>query len=253
MNELQELVQKQLEEPNYLIKNDGDEYCVIYFSSNGLYGFDELDLFKKNIIGKNKFEFYGVRVKNSKNIYLRDVTNNWYVNGINKDIDSLEKLLDFLKRESAGKKIITLGSSAGGYAAVLFGNLLGAERIFTFSGQFVLPEEKKDREYFSLVETVNNSNIPTYYIFPTRVDFDVVQYNHIKGAKCLLALPITSSIHGVPVYKEILKKIINSDEKKLNKMFTGVEYKEKKFIIKFFGLAAFLSRVINKNLDCRKK
>jgi len=41
-----------------------------------------------------------------------------------------------LREESKRYSVITLGSSADGFAAVLYGQLLDAEIIYSFNGQF---------------------------------------------------------------------------------------------------------------------
>ena len=120
--ELNKLIEKYRDSENYLISSD--EKCkqtVIYFSSHGIYEDDNIESFKKNIIEKNKFEFYGTRIKNSKNIFIRDITKDLYRKGINSSINSQKKLLDFLKKQvqnSVVRKIIffdgfTLGKRRG--------------------------------------------------------------------------------------------------------------------------------------------
>ena len=61
--------------------------------------------------------------------FVRDVYKQWYLKGVNAEIDSIEKLYEFLKAETEGYQIVTVGSSAGGYAAVLFGYLLNATKV----------------------------------------------------------------------------------------------------------------------------
>ena len=50
----------------------------------------------------------------------------------------MEKVARFLAGETSNLKVIILGSSAGGYAAVLLGSLLKSDRVLTFNGQFDL-------------------------------------------------------------------------------------------------------------------
>lgn len=243
---INELVEKELDKPNYLIDGSGEEgdYAVIYFSSNGVFGDNDVELFKKNIIGKNKFEFYQSRVnKASKHIYVRDIRLKWYLNGINRELNSFKKLLNFLKEEIKNRKIITVGSSAGGYASVLFGILLNAEYIFSFSGQFVLPGT-------NLVGLVKRSDIPIFYMLSTKVNQDVKQVSSVEGIENVYVLPLKSKVHGVAVTKDTLKRIMNSDLETLKKMYDGKNTNEKTFIIKHFGLLQFFSRMIKKNVSC---
>lgn len=245
MNELQELLEKQLNESNFLIEGSGD-YTVIYFSSLGIIP-DNAELFKRNIIKNNSFEFYKTRInKNCKHIFVRDVNRSWYLKGINKTINTYEKLAEFLKKESKGTKIITIGSSAGGFAAVLFGILLNAVYVFSFNGQI---EVKTENVKFNLSDYVKNSDIPIFYMLSVNFEEDVVQLERIKNNENVFVLSIKSNIHGVPVFSDALKKIINSDIDALKKLYSHKDnpIKERIFVLKHFGLYAFLCRMIKKN------
>ena len=115
---------------NYLIEysKGGDaDTCAIYFSSNDIYYPNLEGIFTKRIVNKNFYEWYHTRINRaSKHIFIRDVFKQWYLAGINAKIDSPEKLAAFLKQETQDyTNVITLGSSAGGYAAILYGSLIG--------------------------------------------------------------------------------------------------------------------------------
>ena len=113
------------------------DICVVYFSSHNIYYPNTEEVFRKKIIEKDAYEWYSTRIEaGHKHIFIRDIQKQWYIQGINKRINSPEKLLDFLKKECEGYRIITVGSSAGGYAAVLYGSQLGAEKVFSFNGQY---------------------------------------------------------------------------------------------------------------------
>lgn len=247
--EFREIMQAELEKPNYIIETENkDNYTVIYFSSQGLFGCSNVEMFKAK---PNSFEFYKTRIeKASKHIFVRDLNYTWYKDGINKDINSDEKLLEFLKEETIGSKIITIGSSAGGYAAVFFGIRLNAEYIFSFSGQFNSPEKYAD---FDILNLLKNCETPIFYMYPTESEMDMAQFETVKSFKNVQILGIKSDKHGVPIEKNILKHIINSDIKKLYKMYNNPEISERIFTIKYFGIASFLSRMINKNLNCIAK
>lgn len=251
---IEELIQKELSKPNYLIESspsdEKEAYTAIYFSSNGIFGNKKIDLFKEKIIKKNIFEFYGTRInKATKHIFLRDITLNLYTGGINTELNSVEKVLEFLKEETKGTKIITLGSSAGGYAATLFGILLNAEYIFNFSGQFLLSTYYNYAKYNNIIDLVRNSNIPIFYMIPSKCMPDVEQFNLVKDFENIYGLPVKSSTHGIPVIKDTLKSIINSDLPTLKKMYNykNQEITETSFIIKHFGFLRLLSKIVKKN------
>lgn len=113
---------------NYLIEYSEEvpkDYCIIYFSSNDIYYPNTGIAFQEQLLSKNRFEWYKTRVNiGYKHIFIRDIQKQWYLGGINSQIDTPEKLFDFLKDETAGYRVIALGSSAGGFAAIIYGQLL---------------------------------------------------------------------------------------------------------------------------------
>ena len=130
-------------EKNYLVEYNDEapsrEWCAVYFCSNDIWFPHTEEIFRKRIVEKNFFEWYRCRIHRAyKHIFVRDVFKQWYLTGVNGEIDSEEKLLDFLKRETAGYRVVTIGSSAGGYASALFGPKLGAEQAICFNAQFSL-------------------------------------------------------------------------------------------------------------------
>ena len=97
------------EQDNYLIEfnEKGDkEWCAIYFCSNDIYYPNTEEIFQKRIIDKNFFEWYHSRIyKAAKHIFIRDIFKQWYLAGINKNINSPEKIIEFLKEETKGYKV----------------------------------------------------------------------------------------------------------------------------------------------------
>ena len=77
-------------------------------------------------------------------IFVRDIYKIWCINGINVKVDSQDKLAKFLKQIVGNREVITVGSSAGGYMAILFGTLLNASSIYALSPQVNLHEYNKD-------------------------------------------------------------------------------------------------------------
>lgn len=125
---------------NFLIIHDDSSKsnaCAIYFSGHSIYFPNNEEAFKRNIVEKNRFEWFGLRIKNArKHIFVRDIHKQWYWSGINSKISTPESLLHTLKQETKGfDEIVCMGSSAGGYAAILFGCLLRAKAILAFSGR----------------------------------------------------------------------------------------------------------------------
>lgn len=94
-------------QPNYKIEYDEtckENVCAIYFSSNDIYYPNTREIFRKRIVEKNFFEWYHTRVKARKHIFLRDIFKQWYLDGVNAEIDSPKKLYEWLKRETGGAR-----------------------------------------------------------------------------------------------------------------------------------------------------
>jgi hypothetical protein len=71
-------------------------------------------------------------------VYIRDLTHQWYLNdlpGVGSGVDEIARFLKKLIDEVKPSKVVCLGASAGGFAAILYGVLIGANRIIGFSPQ----------------------------------------------------------------------------------------------------------------------
>ena len=226
------------ESDNYLIqynKRGNKEKCVIYFSSNNIYYPNEPQVFQKDIVEKNRFEWYGARITDAhKHILIRDIKKQWFLNGINEEINTPTKLFDFLKRETEGfKNIVTLGSSAGGYAAVLFGQQLNANLIYSFNGQFEVNsqlEKSKEsidplifrykddtnlRGFYDIKKYITNPKTILYFT-SAKSSWDMEQQAHISDLK-MQTFSFSTSHHGIPFIKSILPKLLNMDVDELIK------------------------------------
>jgi hypothetical protein len=79
-----------------------------------------------------------------KRLFVRDLRQAWYHQGLAGDdatlIDAADALRELIGRTEV-ERLVTVGNSAGGYAALVFGTLLGAETALAFSPQTVLDLE----------------------------------------------------------------------------------------------------------------
>ena len=74
-------------------------------------------------------------------IYLRDPSRNLYLNGVPAVGPGRSGTIEALRRHLGAldtRRIVTVGTSAGGYAAILYGLALGARRIVSCAGPTVL-------------------------------------------------------------------------------------------------------------------
>ena len=213
----------------------GGGYCVIYCSSNDIWFPNEEYAFRKSIIENDRFEWENINSKlASKEIYIRDIYKSWYVTGINRQVDSIDKLVEFLKKEIGGLPTVLIGSSSGGFLAATLGCILHAEYVIAFSAQFELRNKwaeevnpflqkfEKDHDkakYYDLKELLAQSTTPIYYIVPIKNELDLYNYKYIQGINCIHALIFNSKRHGVVVPKCCLGKLISLSNSELEKLY----------------------------------
>jgi hypothetical protein len=248
---------------NYIIQYDDSvpkEYCVVYFSSNDIYYPNNDIAFTESIINKNRFEWYGNRVNyGHKHIFLRDIKKQWYLTGINKDIDSPQKMFEFLKEETQGYKIILIGSSAGGFISVILGQLLNAERIYSFNGQFeilsildkksapsvdpVLYRNKDNENLLPFYDASKFISCPEtiYYFHSGKSNWDIEQYAYLNGLK-INKITFKTSNHGIPFLKSNLPVVLNLPLSELKKI-SGKTFNPLTFSLKMVGLLKTLEGV----------
>jgi hypothetical protein len=270
--------------PNYKILNlnHGDQRCIIYFSSNGLYYPNQDSIFEREIMKKDRFEWgKNILMSVKKVIFVRDIMKQWYLTGINQEISSIDKLAGFLKKETEGLEIICVGSSAGGYAATLFGTLLKARCVFNFSGQFSLehilhfPESRYKnqtlvkyendpyyRQYYSIIDLVKNSDVPIFYFYPAKSQIDVEQSDLIEDLKNVYAFKFNSKRHGatcfvinfIDLFDLDIKEIIEIHSVYRNKLIKQIEFSLKisgfKKTLKYLGFQQpmILFKKLNKSV-----
>lgn len=250
-----DIIQQIFKKDNYLVEYNEQctnrTVCAIYFSSNDIYFPNKEDVFRKRIVEKDFYEMYHTRLNSAyKHIFVRDIKKQWYIGGINSIINSPELLLKFLKKETEGYSVITIGSSAGGYAAMLYGSLLNAKHVFSFNGQFevntllktsnkqidpllFMYAESELAHYFDLRDFVNKE-IVIYYFSSLGSNWDYQQYNHIKDIPSVKPILFKTSHHGIPFVKSALPIVINMESETLDKM-VGKKFNPLLFSIKKAG------------------
>ncbi len=267
----QEVLNK-FQEDNYLIEyciDDCDQnLCVIYFSSNDLYYPNTPAAFSNSILEKNKFEWKRNQFPRAKkHIFIRDIRKQWYIGGINSKIDSPNKLADFLKRETESYKVFTIGSSAGGYAAILFGSLLNVNRVYAFNAQLNLNVTMKVSNPFTdpiLFEKANDDQIVSYfdlshfilnltecyYFQSCQSQMDIDQYNGIssKAKNAINLIRFKTTNHGFPVLRVNLPYILSFDKNQLDEMVNKT-YHPIVFSIRLIGISKTIQFVMKALLN----
>ena len=93
-------------------------------------------------LGMPPFEFFkataGLPVKR---LFVRDLRQAWYHRGIPGHGETLEEVargLGAIASRGGARRLIVTGNSAGGYAAMVFGSILGADAAVCFAPQSVI-------------------------------------------------------------------------------------------------------------------
>jgi hypothetical protein len=90
-------------------------------------------------LGIPPFEFFNTTqgIPASK-IFVRDLNQSWYHGGLRGITDNIEGVRDYLKErmiEANARRTVLVGNSMGGYAAIIFGIMIGANVVHSFSPQ----------------------------------------------------------------------------------------------------------------------
>tara|TARA_B110000305_G_C19465899_1_gene658011 strand:- start:1340 stop:2716 length:1377 start_codon:yes stop_codon:yes gene_type:complete len=103
------------------------------------------------------FIFYNFlnQYKSIDKLFIRDINCRYYMTGLKNSTLSFEETIELIKSYCTKKKyrkIIGLGCSAGGFAAILYGQLLNFTKVLAFAPQTVI-NRKKDE----LIEDIYNA------------------------------------------------------------------------------------------------
>ncbi len=116
--------------------------------------------------GKSAFDFVRtVSPIKVKKLFLRDPNMMWYQKGSPGIGDDVPGVLTFLKTaitKERVRRVVTIGNSGGGYAAILFGVLLGADEIHAFNPVTLLrgPEDTSAPDQLELLKQERGLDIP---------------------------------------------------------------------------------------------
>ena len=231
-------VKKVYEEgPNYKIKfHSGpdvqQDLCILYFSSNELYYPNTAKAFENSILVKDKFEWQRNFIRYAhKHVFVRDIQKQWYIEGISQKYNSPAALLKLLQELTIGFRVYIMGSSAGGFAALLYGSLLQVDRVYAFNAQlnlnliiegssaFVDPILYKYRnteraKYFVLEDFLDNER-DYFYFQSSKSVIDIKQYNSLKDKNLLTRIPFKTSNHGFPFLRHNLMYVMELSKESL--------------------------------------
>ena len=134
-----------IDNDDYFYENNHSDILFVTFAGMG---------WKKSL---PTFIFYNFlkSYTNIDKLFLRDVKGRYYLTGLKNTSNNYEDTLDFYKTLISKKKykrVVGIGCSAGGFAAILYGLQLNFDKIIAFSPQTVL-NNKKD----TLIKDIYNA------------------------------------------------------------------------------------------------
>jgi hypothetical protein len=142
----------------------------------------------KGAMGVPPFEFFKLTDDLQVNkIFLRDLDQSFYHSGllgISEDIDGTVAFLKQKIDESGADKVVLFGNSMGGYAALLFGILLGADTVHAVVPQTYIHESNSEEGY-KTIEYVCEHFSDQY--------FDLKDVIRIHGNSCELNIHFDSN------------------------------------------------------------
>ncbi|SHE88416.1 Uncharacterised protein family (UPF0227) [Psychroflexus salarius] len=114
-------------------------------------------------IGMPRFEFKNILIKyNCDQAFIIDPNQSWYQDGINSkpNFESLKSEIENIIRDY--KKVIFIGNSMGGFAAIMFGALLNVDRVISFSPQTFISRYRRayygDKRWSDQINSIVSKN-----------------------------------------------------------------------------------------------
>ncbi|MCR5233017.1 MAG: hypothetical protein K6E53_03820 [Lachnospiraceae bacterium] len=253
-----ELLEEQYNRDNIIVKDIGrGSKCFIFFSSNDIYYPNTIEVFRQKIVVQDRYEWINMarspEILNAagRYIFVRDLYKQWYITGVNSRISSPDLLAEELRRLAEGYTVITVGSSAGGYAAALYGALLNAQACFDFSGQLELGSVNEDfclrktgrkpseLKYYDIRGLMKDSACDFYYFYPYYHEKDRGIYNSISGLPNVYGFGFNQRNHAASMMAGNMRFIVCKDKDYMDKLYERYKGKIINNILFFFRTAPF--------------
>lgn len=216
------LINNEYQKLNYRIidVSDKSNLCLIFFSSHDIYYPNTETSFISSISIKNRYEWINTACNSlimsqaGRIIFVRDIYKQYYITGINNDTSTITQIMDFLRKKTEGYRVITFGSSAGGYMAMAAGISLKAEYIINNSGDFNIDKllhleskfisaayvNKENAPYTDLRKLLEKNEVPIYYFTAARNMLEKEQYEYVKGINCIKCIRFSEKNHASTVF-----------------------------------------------------
>lgn len=230
--------------------------AVIYFSTNDIFKEGDWNDLNLKIIQKDRYEYHRNLLKNAdRHIFVRDLLHLWYLKGINARINSIPRLADFLKEQTKGYEVTTIGLSVGGFIAMLMGSLLKAHMVICFSGIFdcwaytrkCIPKHPslpflEKHPYRQTEEIIRRSNVPIYFFAATQCLNDAEDLAKAEASPNIRVFRMNNATHHMPIDICCLTNILNLEKEEFEQLYKkmkGKDISKAKIGRYFFGLSYY--------------
>jgi hypothetical protein len=134
----------------------------------------------KKALGIPPFEFLNSLTswfpRIDKKFYI-DIHQCWYQKGIHGFSTNVEETVVYLKKViKPYKRVVFIGTSAGGYAAILFGSLLNVDKVVAFVPQTIV--KNHSAKFNDLKKVINKQT--SYHVYGDSSVTDVNDLHHIS-------------------------------------------------------------------------
>ena len=126
---------------SFLFEDNGSKKLLIVFSSNG--GPEKI---KAQQPPSYNFKNLLKNEKSFDKLFIRDHNREYYLRGLGTTTKNIEETIEKIKEYVNSKNytnIVSIGASSGGFAAILFANLLDFNKAVDFNPQTTLTSEKE--------------------------------------------------------------------------------------------------------------
>jgi hypothetical protein len=139
--------------------------------------------------------FLGAHFGQYDRLFYVDTKRRWYHNGIDGLTTNIEDTVSYLQAKIDGySRVIFIGMSAGGYAAILFGSLLGVNNVIAFVPQTILNHENSLNIRYMDVKPFINAHT-TYTIIGDNMGKDLHDISHCRHLEALENVNIMTYDH----------------------------------------------------------
>lgn len=265
--------------PNYKIINiSKKKTCYVFLSGNKVNMFkltkeyvdSSLDVYEWQNISKNK----KIIKSAGKIIFIKDLASKFYQFGINHEINSIPKIIDFVKRETQGYQVMLIGYSSGAYlSAILSMNLTNVKRAigcgvifnilswrgvkFDYTKEDISILASFDKKYTNIISQVEDKPPNIVYIYGSHSQADLEQYNQIKHIERLNKIGLDSERHCGHLSGMLLVELLTTSDSRFHKIIDKYTNKnnipENTIYKRYFFFAyywnkvkRFIRRVINR-------